>query len=329
MPAATSPVEPKFMAHSVQFTPSGDAVLVAGTFPNQGGQVRLDNLSNRSRQILRGHNRTVGAACLSPDGQRVVSAGDYWASQPELFVWDMQSGTSKALLGHSQSVTRIAYAPDGGCFATVGGQAGRPDLPGEAHLWNADGTIRAQLQGQTAMVVAVAFSPDCQHVATGGHDRTVRLSRVSDGGRAATYGNYPGRINVLAFSPDGKSIAAGIGQWDHEGCLLIRDVASGQVVVDKRRNEWINALAWMPDGTAIIVAGGPPAVVQRFDVTNGAWKDVLYEVKRYDDEGFAVAVSKDGSRIAVGVESKEPLYWDCTHMPFVRASSAFADEPPE
>ena len=68
---------------------------------------------------------------------------------------------------------------------------------------------------------------------------------------------------MSALAPDGRMIAYVTGDSDVDMRLFVRDLSEGQAVEILRRR-LITDLAWMPDGSRVIVAG--------FDKdTRGAW----------------------------------------------------------
>src|SRR5689334_3148516 len=60
----------------------------------------------------------------------------------------------------------------------------------------------------SAEVLAVAYSPDRETLATGGADKTVRLWEVASGKQLAVLEAHADAVAGLAFSPDGKTLAS-------------------------------------------------------------------------------------------------------------------------
>ena len=63
--------------------------------------------------------------------------------------------------------------------------------------------------------------------------------------------SHTGRIQALAYSPDGKLLAAGGGR----DVIRIWDVATGKQVM-KIDEYWVRTLAFTPDGNHLVSGGG-------------------------------------------------------------------------
>jgi len=126
---------------------------------------------------------------------------------------------------------------------------------------------------------------------------------------------FPAVIRALTFTPDGKQLVVG-GYFE----LLVWDVESGQLVKRIRtRAERANGIVFLPDGKTLVVAGGRPgqegdvrvynfaanptrqdAGIAFLDGVDSKAGVLLRELVQTDDEILALAVSKDGKRIAAG-----------------------------
>ncbi len=124
---------------------------------------------------------------------------------------------------------------------------------------------------------------------------------------------FPALINAIAFTPDSKKLVVG---GNHE--LTVWDAATGKLV--RRvftRAERAHVMAFLPDGK-LVVAGGRPGQegdVRIYNIDAGTPKDfggvpavdgvndktvMLNELIQVEDSILALAISKDGKKIAAG-----------------------------
>lgn len=140
----------------------------------------------------------------------------------------------------------------------------------------------------------------------------------------ASAASLPAPITALAFSPDGKWLAAG-------GYRVIRllDAASGRTErVISGLIDQVQALAWSGDGRTLAAAGGIPGQageVALFQTQN--WQ-MLLKLTGHTEVVYAVAWKPGGGEIATGSLDKTARIWNpltgqCTHVIKDHAEAVF------
>jgi len=105
------------------------------------------------------------------------------------------------------------------------------------------------LRGHANTVVALAFSPDGQSLASSGFDGSTRVWGLATGRVRLTYTGHEGMVYHLTFSPDGRRIAS--AGWD--STVRIWQADTGQTIqVLRGLGEHVNRVAYTPDGRRLL-----------------------------------------------------------------------------
>lgn len=235
-----------------QLATAGSVTKVGGPHGLPGGVIKLWDFPTGRLIRQFGALSTRGEfVVFSPDGKR-VAAGTSGASgelpeSGEVHVWDAASGER---LHHWQAQADVD--PGANCctmlcvaFDPAGKTVAAAVSDGSIHVWDlSTGKERYALRGHVgdatarevdpftglisargASVRHVAFSPDGSRLASVGYDRAVRLWNSQNGQRVGSLRFNAPRINAVAFSSDGRWLAAGGGEGAKSGEVAVWDVA--------------------------------------------------------------------------------------------------------
>jgi WD40 repeat protein len=183
-----------------------------------------------------------------------------------------------------RTVRAVAYSSDGRIIASCGDDR-------TIKLWDAaNGRMLRTLTGHTAYVWDIAFSPDSRWLASSGSwdDKTVRIWDVSNGEMLHVLdGGYTNIVSSVAFSPDGRLVAAGSSDR-----VRLWEAATGREVL--ALNNAQGDVAFSPDGRLLATGGGHfdrQPVVTLWEVALGSSMNSVR----------SVAFSADGRWLATAV----------------------------
>jgi WD40 repeat protein len=194
-------------------------------------------------------------------------------------------------IGVSTTTLPSEQGPSGDGSGSPGGE-GTPARTGTGPhpLPSAQGPKPGTLQGHTAYVKCLAFSPDGKTLVSGSHDKTVRVWDVAAGKEVAVFTGHTNGVAAVAFSPDGRTVASASA----DGTVRVLDAATGSELERfQGHTGGVLDVAFFPDGKTLLSCG-VDKTIRRWARGRAAALDTL-------DNGAAgryVAVAPDGKTFA-------------------------------
>ena len=183
----------------------------------------------------------------------------------------------------------------------------KPPAAGEQAVKTAE-TV-ANIQPKVAVkpqIFVLQYRPDGKLIATGGY-KEVRLIDPSKGKLIATLTGHAETVRSVAFSKDGKFLAAAGGLPARKGEIKIWDVDQRAVVKTINGHaDCIYAVTFSPDGKSIATASYDK-LIKIWDVETG--KEIR-TLKDHIDAIYALAFTPDGKRLISGAADRTVKIWD-------------------
>ncbi len=283
-------------------------VLVTG-----GGDGQVTAWDVETGELLRrfkAHAAAVSFVCVAQDGKSLASGGADGTAR----LWRLGDDAAVQRPTEAQ-VYGLAYSADGRTLAVINGTA--------VHLW--DVSTGKTLQtfpprgARNRPVLRVALAPDGKTLATDGRAGQTLLWNTATGERRFALAGAPDgedeaarAVGSLAFSPDGKLLAAGYGHpfahrpgrfpkvvkvWDAHTGAEVRTLAA--------HDNTVPGLAFSHDGRLMATAG-QDGVAKLWRV--GTWA----EERRLPGQGVlkSVAFAPDGRTLVTGNTDGVLRVWD-------------------
>lgn len=269
---------------AVAFSPNGKLLAVARS---AAGPAIFDVADPQKSTKLQTNYGEFLALRFSRDGKRLLTA----KNDCRIYVWDTHTG---------QELYRSPDAP-----GTRGGLGPIFDLAGAAM--------------ENAGRSPYTFSPDASRLAVGkrnsvwepdgnggyhGHEENVvNVWDVTTGSSLMNLRGNSGQVTSLAYSPDGKSLAAA----SLDKTAIIWNALGGDALNRMRsQSGGLTSITFSPDGKRIAI-GSDTGVIELRDAVSG--KQML-QLIGHEKTVTAVAFSPDGKRLATGSADGAVKIWN-------------------
>lgn len=152
-------------------------------------------------------------------------------------------------------------------------------------------------------ILAVAFSPNGQLLATGDSNNIVCLWQIADGQPRLTLREHTSWVRSVAWSPNGQILASS----SEDQSVRLWDVETGSCLgILQGHNSTVRSIAWHPAGH-LLASSGDDNKICLWDVKS---KECLKMLQGHSNWVMSVAWSPDGQTLASGSADLTVRLWD-------------------
>jgi WD40 repeat protein/serine/threonine protein kinase len=257
---------------------------------------------------LRGHTDTVRSLAFGLDGSRLATA----SADSTIRIWDATPWTEEGSAADVRTVPSLGGRGVGAVFSPDGRSVASGTEGPAVKVWDADTGKERFSAPLTIWSCTMTYSPDGKVLAAGRNDGSVLLLDAATGRSLGSLQERRlGPIYSVAFSPDGRYVAAGgwwrmVQIWDLERREPVRSLA--------RHSQPVLAIAFDPTGCFLATAGYDQTVLI-WDVQAG---EPIQTLTGHGSRVQGLAFSSDGRSMASASHDGTVRLWDTTTWQLVR-----------
>jgi WD40 repeat protein len=326
----------------VAFSPDGKRMAAA---THREAVFLWDTTTGERLTTRAGHDRPVTAVTFSRDGRELFSYGEDgrllawdWTAGTETFrfrappgmayggslglhaevlvtrgdgevhCWDFRLSQrerplGKRLIHHTSSP--LAVSPDGSLVAAQ--QAGATIFVGEPTTGKELHVLKGHSPNVNGfkVVTGLAFAPDGKTLASTAEDNTIRLWDARTGKETRTWETGNGHNMMLAFAPNGQTLALAEGGWGDS--LRLWDTATATELTPAMRHRGCFSLAFSADGRLVAIGGA-----HDIEVWETATGQHVMRLSGHHSGVHSLTFHPGGRALASGAGDTTVLVWDLT-----------------
>jgi WD40 repeat protein len=205
-------------------------------------------------------------------------------------------------------ISNVAYSPQGDMILSTN------HFKSVIELWDAEtGQLCGALDGHTDVVEGIEYSPDGSRIASGSHDRTVRVWDAATKECLRVLEGHAEWVKGVAYSPQGNQLASA----SIDNTVRLWDVETGECrFILIGHSEAVQTVAYSMNGN-LLASAGTDKILRLWDTVTGACRAVIENFQDFirgvawgstSDANCLVAGNKDGSVLKWTVEEDEEEY---------------------